>query len=70
MARLHVFADDKVPDELLDNVTGQIPQIRPVPKRLDEFTPEEIQQFPKLWELPKDYAVKSKTKGPDETEVV
>ncbi len=32
MARLHVFPDEDVPEEIMVNVSDQIPQVRPVPK--------------------------------------
>ena len=58
MARLHVYPDENVPEEIMDNVSHQISQVRPVPKRLDEFTPEEVETFPKLWDYPEEYVVK------------
>ena len=33
-------------------------QVRPVPKKLDEFTKEEVEKFPKLWDYPEEYVVK------------
>lgn len=60
MARLHVFPDgfEGVPDEIAANLTGQIEPVRQVPKKLDEYTPEEIANFPKLWDYPEEYVVK------------
>jgi hypothetical protein len=29
-----------------------------VPKRLDEFSAEEVENFPKLWDYPEEYVVK------------
>ena len=59
IARLHVYPDgvDTVPNEIMINVSNQIEQMRNVPKKLDEHTQEEIDEFPKLWEPPKDYLV-------------
>lgn len=58
MQRLHLFPDDKVPESLLKNVSNQIQQLRPIPKRLDHYSEEEVKQFPKIIDLPKDYIVK------------
>lgn len=40
----------EIPEEILKNITGQIRQVMPVPKRLDEFSAEERDQFPRLFE--------------------
>ena len=32
--------------------------MRPVPKKLDEFTKEEVEKFPKLWDYPEEYVLK------------
>ena len=32
------------------NVTAQIPQLRPVPRTLDDYTEEEKSNFPKVFE--------------------
>ncbi len=60
MAQLHVYADgaECVPEEILSCVNGQLEQVRPVPKALDEFSSEEISKFPKLWDYPEEYVVK------------
>ena len=39
-----------VPDELLKNVTDVIPQVMPVPKHLDEYTQEEKDNYPRLFD--------------------
>ncbi|KAL7064729.1 hypothetical protein AAHC03_04630 [Spirometra sp. Aus1] len=59
LARLHIFPDgiETVPEELLKNVSGVIRQVMPVPKRLDSYTAEEIENYPKLFDWPDDYAV-------------
>nr|ACO14926.1 39S ribosomal protein L13, mitochondrial [Caligus clemensi] len=58
MARLHVFPDEDVPSELMENVTNMIPRIKDVPKQLSEYSQDEIDAFPKLWDykshFPKD----------------
>lgn len=48
MQRLHIFPDENVPENMLQNVTHQIRQLKPVPTRLDHISPEVIKQFPKL----------------------
>ena len=48
----------QVPDDILENVTAQIPQVKPVPRRLDEFTEEEKSKFPKVFEPPTELLVK------------
>ena len=47
-----------VPEDLLTNVSHTVEQPRRVPKRLDEYSKEEVEKFPKLWELPEEYAIK------------
>ena len=39
------------------NVSNQIEQMREVPKKLDEYTKEEVEEFPRVWDPPKDYLV-------------
>ena len=34
----------------MENVTAQIPQVKPVPKKLTDFTEEEKLMFPKVFE--------------------
>jgi large subunit ribosomal protein L13 len=58
MARLHVYPGEDVPEDIISNVSGQIAQVRPVPKKLDEFSTEELEKFPKLWDYPEEYVVK------------
>lgn len=57
MARLHLFPDDQVPDEVARNISGQLRQLRPVPKKLSEFSDEERARFPKLFDYPEDYVL-------------
>ena len=58
MARLHIYPDDAVPDDIMANVTDQMRQVRPVPKDITQFTEEEVKAFPKLWDYPEEYVIK------------
>lgn len=58
MQRLHLFKDDKVPREMLENVTNQIRQLRPVPDRLDKIPEAVRKNFPKIMDYPEDYIPK------------
>jgi large subunit ribosomal protein L13 len=55
---LHLFHDDNVPEDIMANVTNQIRQLRPVPKRVEEYSEEELSKFPKLFDLPDDHVPK------------
>jgi len=55
---LHTDGFEGVPEELTANLSGQIEPVRPVPKSLDEYSSEEIENFPKLWDYPDEYAIK------------
>ena len=44
------LSKQEVPPEIMGNVCDQIQQIQKVPKRLDEYTAEEIQAFPRLFD--------------------
>ncbi|XP_062985981.1 large ribosomal subunit protein uL13m [Elgaria multicarinata webbii] len=55
MQRLHLFADNVIPEEMRKNLVEEIPQPRKVPRRLDEYTQEEIDAFPRLWVPSKDF---------------
>jgi len=55
MARLHIFKDDKIPEKIAQNISDQIRPLRPIPKRLDHYSKQEVENFPKLFEFPKDY---------------
>lgn len=57
MQRLHLFPDDKIPEEILLNISNQLRQARPVPKRIDEYDKKTIDEFPKLMEYPKNYVI-------------
>lgn len=58
MQRLHLFPDDVIPEEILQNLVEELPQPRVVPKRLDEYTQQEIDAFPRLWIPPEDFRMK------------
>lgn len=58
MQRLHLYKDDNIPKEILDNVTNQIRHLREVPQRLDKMDEETIKNFPRLMEYPKEYVPK------------
>jgi len=53
--RLHLISDEKIPSELLQNVSSQMRQAMPQPKTFDEYTKEEKESFPKLFEWPEDF---------------
>lgn len=58
MQRLHIFPDEKVPKEIIENVSNQIKQLRAVPKTLDTYTEEEREKYPKIIDYPKDYVLR------------
>ncbi len=58
MERLHIFPDAEIPEEIKKNISGQIRPLRPAPKRLQEYNQEEIKNFPKLFDYPKDYIIR------------
>ena len=45
-----VFYFQKVPDHIMNNVSDVIRQIQVVPKTLQDYTQEEIDAFPKLFD--------------------
>ena len=40
---------------MLKNLTGQIRQVMPIPRALHEYTDQERDNFPRLFEWPKEY---------------
>lgn len=58
MQRLHLFSDEAIPNEILKNLVEELPQPRQVPRRLNEYTQEEINAFPRLWTPSDDYRMK------------
>ncbi|XP_067002717.2 large ribosomal subunit protein uL13m [Anabrus simplex] len=57
MERLHIFPDDEIPEDILQNITSQIRQLRVVPRRLDSYSEKEREEFPKIMDFPKDYVL-------------
>ncbi|XP_077127273.1 large ribosomal subunit protein uL13m isoform X2 [Ranitomeya variabilis] len=49
MQRLHLFPEENIPEEILKNLVTELKQPRIIPRRMDEYSPEEIEAFPKLW---------------------
>lgn len=60
MQRLHLFKDENVPKDLLENVSNQIRQLRPVPVRLDHYDKEVLENFPKIMDYPVDHVLRKK----------
>ncbi|KAF0294077.1 39S ribosomal protein L13, mitochondrial [Amphibalanus amphitrite] len=58
MARLHLFPDEHVSEDLLRHVTSQIPQLRVQPRRLDSYSEEEVRDFPKVFDYPADHVIR------------
>lgn len=58
MERLHLFPDNKVPDDVMANITSQIKQLRVVPTRLDHIDEETVKKFPKIMDYPDDYVIR------------
>ncbi|XP_030074465.1 large ribosomal subunit protein uL13m [Microcaecilia unicolor] len=58
MQRLHLFPEDVIPEDILKNLVEELPQPRIVPKKLNEYTQEEIDAFPQLWIPAEDYKMK------------
>jgi len=59
MARLHLFPEEDIPSDILENVSGQIRQVMVKPRRLQDYSQEEIDAFPRMFELPEDYNIDS-----------
>jgi len=57
MAKLHLYPDENVPEDILRNISGEIQQVMPVPIRLDEYSQEERNKFPRLFDWPEDYII-------------
>lgn len=49
-ARLTLRNDDVIPEHIKEKITGQIRQLRPVPRRLNDIANEELDNFPKLFD--------------------
>ncbi|XP_014250877.1 39S ribosomal protein L13, mitochondrial [Cimex lectularius] len=57
MKQLLIYPDDKVPEDIMGNITNQIRGLRPVPKTLPSYG-ESAKDFPRIWTPPKDYMPK------------
>uniref|UniRef100_UPI00358F2853 large ribosomal subunit protein uL13m n=1 Tax=Myxine glutinosa TaxID=7769 RepID=UPI00358F2853 len=55
MTRLHLFADEDVPEEVCKNLGEELRQPRNIPRRLDQYTAEERAAFPQIWTPPEDF---------------
>uniref|UniRef100_A0A5S6QK73 39S ribosomal protein L13, mitochondrial n=1 Tax=Trichuris muris TaxID=70415 RepID=A0A5S6QK73_TRIMR len=55
--RLHLLADDVIPEHLMKNVSNQLEQVMRVPKRYDEYTEEERKAIPALFDWPEDFTI-------------
>lgn len=58
MERLFIYPGEGVPEDVLQNVTNQIRQIRRVPTRLDEIPEDVTKTYPKVMDYPEDYVLK------------
>lgn len=58
MQRLHLYAQDDVPTDILSNVSNQLRQGRVVPTRLDHIDQQVVDNFPKIMDYPKDYVLR------------
>lgn len=58
MQKLHIFPDDKIPEDMLKNITNQIKQLTAVPVRLKDIPQKEIEDFPQLLKYPENYILK------------
>ncbi|RZF44659.1 hypothetical protein LSTR_LSTR000611 [Laodelphax striatellus] len=58
MERLHLYAEENVPQDIIENISSVIPQLRDVPMRLDRMPEDQVKGYPKIWDLPKDYVVR------------
>lgn len=58
MQRLHLYPDDRVPPEIMGNISNQLKQLRQVPKRLDHIDEEMVKNYPKIMDYPADYIIR------------
>jgi hypothetical protein len=40
------------------NISDQIRQLRPIHKKITQFSDEELKKFPKIFDYPENYAIK------------
>jgi len=64
MERLHIFNYENIPQMLAENLTDQIRPLRPEPRRLDSYSPEEQNAFPKLFDYPTNFVLPDVTLPP------
>jgi len=57
MQRLHIFKDDKIPEIIKENISDQIRPLKRIPKKLEDYSEQELKEFPKLFDYPKDYVI-------------
>lgn len=57
MKRLYLFPDENVPEHIMDNISNQLRQARPVPKALHEIDEETRKNFPAIMDYPKNYVL-------------
>ncbi|XP_077991729.1 large ribosomal subunit protein uL13m-like [Glandiceps talaboti] len=50
MERLHLIPGESIPEDMKANIVEQLIPPRDIPKGLDQYTKEEIEDFPKLWQ--------------------
>lgn len=55
MERLHLYDEENVPEQILQNISSQIKQLKLVPRKLESYSEKEIKLFPKLTNYPHDY---------------
>ncbi|KAM8966653.1 large ribosomal subunit protein uL13m [Pelodytes ibericus] len=58
MQRLHLFPENDIPEDILKNLVTEIQQPRKIPRRLDQYSQEEIDAFPRIWTPPVDFLIK------------
>lgn len=58
MQRLHIYPDSNIPKEILENISNQIRQLRPVPRPLQTYDQKDIDTYPKIVNYPEDYVKK------------
>ncbi|CAK9304611.1 unnamed protein product [Gordionus sp. m RMFG-2023] len=52
MTRLHLYPELKdVPSKIMENIAGQLKQYMPVAKGLQDYSQNEIENFPKIWDM-------------------
>ena len=56
MARLHLYPGE-APIEKMEMIMDQIPATNPILKSINEYSEEEIRQFPKITDYPHDYVI-------------